>query len=188
MTDDLFGLFAVTAVDKVVENNNNEIKFDNFAVQVVRTKILTLIPNCTNTISGWFGSSSHVVDNTSTKYAYSDLYDYLVKNKIIKKDVGKSSFWTWDSVYTIDTNVIEPQHLTKVLNKDNGDFPSLLKCYNIDSHELSTFLKHYKYNAKDEVDFMTLKGGSKYKNIEKTKYRKNKTKKRKTKRLHKLSK
>jgi hypothetical protein len=168
------GTAADKAVVKAVEKSNNEIHFDNFIPQAKKTTILTLIPNCQLQKPGWFGNSSYTIDDKLLNDAYLDLYDYLVKKGVITKKVAAASIWTWDSVYTIDTNLIESDKLKKIISKDSSEFPDLLKCYTIDYEQLSTLLHNYKYAAIDEVNLITNKGG---------KRKRNKTKKRKTKKI-----
>jgi hypothetical protein len=168
------GLLGLTAVDKGIADSKNEIKFDNFISQAKDKNILTLIPNCKN--DGLFGSS--IVDNKFINDAYFNLYYYLVKKEIIKLTAETSSIFTWDGVYTIDLNKSEIDYLKQSIKKDASDFPSLLKCYEIDYEKLSVFLKNYKYSAIDEVNFVTKGGKNKKSN-------KNRTKKRKTKRSKK---
>jgi hypothetical protein len=83
--DFILEIFGVTAADAVVEKSNNEIKFDNFITQGKNSKILTLIKNCKIEEPGWFSNNSYTIDNKYLFGVYMDLYDYLVKNKIIIK-------------------------------------------------------------------------------------------------------
>lgn len=176
--DELLDIFAITVVSKTVEKSNNEIKFDNFVGQAQSSGILKLKPNCTIKEPGFLYGNKDVKIEDSYIYikpAYLKLYDYLVEKNIITKKLGMSSFFTWDSIYTIDKTLIGEDKLQDLLSiEKNTDFPILLKCYNINYTELSKFLNEYKNSPTDEIRAYT-KGG-KRKNI---KHKKNKTKRNK---------
>uniref|UniRef100_A0A6C0HTR4 Uncharacterized protein n=1 Tax=viral metagenome TaxID=1070528 RepID=A0A6C0HTR4_9ZZZZ len=184
-----------TAARKGAEQSNNEIKFDNFVPKAKDKNILTVIPQCKYEESGWFGNYTVDINevtkgNKNVSYmhldvAYLELYDYLVKKEIIIKKFGAVFVITFDSIYTINEKSIEISTLSKIIKKENPDYPKILKCYTIDYKKLSELLKNYKYDYTDEIrDPIGIitdqknkkspnKGGKK--NI---KHKKNKTKKR----------
>lgn len=182
--DNLLVFIGIVAVDKALEESNNEIKFDNFIAQAKEKKILNLKDNCSIEQSGWFNNSNKNIDKNFDNDAYFDLYNYLIKKEVITKKVGKASIFTWDSIHTINEKLIEEIKLKELIKEGNADLPELLKCYTIDYQELHNLLEKYEYDGLDEVKLMVKKGGNrknrKIKTIQKNrKHKKTKTTKRK---------
>jgi hypothetical protein len=170
---DLVGLGTIVALDKKLENDNNEIKFDNFIQQAKEHNILNLKPNCTIKQPGYFFASYDTITDNYIKPAYLKLYDYLVKNNIITKKLKTVSIITWDDVYEVNKESVGEDNLKKIISSKNSDFPPLLTCYHINYKKLSNLLKNYKNSAFDEFNLHVTKGG-KRKNIKNKTKRKNK--------------
>lgn len=152
--DDLLGMGALTAADKVIENKGNQIRFDNFIPQAMDKKILILINGCKFTEYGYFGKSEYDVDERYINPAYLALYDYLVKKDLITSTIEGSSLFTWDKVYKVNTQFVEENKdkLNTLLSSENTDFPELLKCYIINYGKLYDLLMNYKYSPYDEYN------------------------------------
>jgi len=154
--------------DQTVQVINQEIKFDDFIVKAKtaddnsKTPILTLKKN---------------IENCKEKkgydliQVYSNLYDYLVEKKIIDKKFSLFSFISFDSVDTINKDLVSESKLRGLIKIDEINEKPNLKCYNIDCKALSTLLTDYKYDPSDIADTKVFFVGGK-KNIK----RKNKTK------------
>lgn len=173
----LFSSFAGTndsldTADEVVSQTQqveiNQINEFNFIKQGEKMNILTLIPNCETKKKGWFSNEDYTEGDK--RDAYSALYDHLVEKKYIKTKVGFLSYFSGESVATIDKGKID----TLEINKNESNFPEILKCFNIDSKELKTFFREYKYDITDEPSLST--GGKKRKTVRKKNKRKNKRK------------
>ena len=150
------------------EVENNQINETNFIKQGEEKNILTLIPNCEIKKRGWFSNEDYTEGDK--RVAYSDLYNHLVEKKYIKTEVSGSSFFSGESVATIDKGKIDSLEI----NKGESNFPEILKCFNIDSEKLKTFFREYKYNITDEASLII--GGKKRKTVRKKNKRKNKRK------------
>ena len=153
------------AADKLVEGVGKQIKLENFVPQAIKRNIL-----------------KRANENTfKTHEAYWELYYYLIKKNIIKSRAGVASLLTFDSVETINNELIKESDIKRLLNKDNRDFPKKLEPYTIDHKELSDLLEHYKYNAINEVDFYTgpFKGSATKQNKKNSRRRRTITRRRK---------
>jgi hypothetical protein len=117
----------------------HEIKFEHFILKAVKSKILTLKPKCKNEIF--------------KMHAIIDLFEYLVKKGILKKNNTLVIFKRDSYIINSDKSVLEPQNMKKILS-NNADYPELLKCYHLNYKELSKFLKNYKEDTEK-----VLKGG-----------------------------
>ena len=139
--------------DKAVGVVNQEIKFDDFIVKAKvaddaaktakKTPILTLKKN---------------IENCKEKKGYdlievySNLYDYLVEKKIIDKKFSLFSFITFDSLDTINKDLVSESKLRDLIKIHEINEKPNLKCYNIDCKALSTLLTDYKYDPMDVAD------------------------------------
>lgn len=155
-------------ISQTQQVENNQINESNFIKQGEDKKILTLIPNCETKKKGWISNEDYTEGDK--RDAYSALYDYLVEKQYIKTEVSGSSFFSGESVATIDKGKIDSLEI----NKDESNFPEILKCFNIDNEKLKTFFREYKYNITDEASLFT--GGKKKKTVRKKNKRKNKRK------------
>lgn len=159
--------FLFEAEARGVEYIGNEIKDVNFVQQAKDKNIITFIPNCTIKNFGWLGDITiDPKDTNHLKTVYLNLYDYLVKHNIIIKKFDLTFFFTADFSYKITQNkeLLEIKNLEKILNKQNNDFPKVLKCYTIDYDKLSHLLKNYNNNPTNEVKVLTTGGGKKISN------------------------
>jgi hypothetical protein len=116
--------------DKAVEQKTNQIKFTNFVAQAKSRNILTPISGC-KIKSFNLGISEKFHKHHMNLNAYTELYQYLIKKKIINQKLGKASFWTWDYIQTINPDLIKTDTLHELIKKEDINFPTLLKCYNI---------------------------------------------------------
>lgn len=153
MASFLANMFAIEAVGKGAEKINNEIKFENFIGQGKEVKFLKTRSKCKHKAYGM----SYMVEPNYIESAYLDLYDYLIKKEIIKQKIGYEALITADQVHTVnpDKKVLEPKNIKKLLNPNNSDYPTLLKCYHIDYNKLSNYLINYEHGALN--DFKVLK-------------------------------
>lgn len=150
--------------DKAVEQKTNQIKFTNFVAQAKSRNILTPISGC-KIKSFNLGISEKFHKHHMNLNAYTELYQYLIKKKIINQKLGKASFWTWDYIQTINPDLIKTDTLHELIKKEDINFPTLLKCYNINYNELSDLLKNYKYQMMDDIN--AIRAGTKYKRKQK---------------------
>jgi hypothetical protein len=88
-----------------------------------------------------------------------------------------ASVLLFDTVQTINKDLIKESDLKKLINKDNSDFPKKLDSYTIHHKELSDLLKDYKYSAANEIEFYT--GAFKDSNKKKNSRRRRTTRRRK---------
>jgi len=121
-------MMAWTAVDAVAQNANNEITLLNFVGQALALKkhILTSKP----------GTNPPGTDD------YIKLYDLLVEKKIIECKVSGASAITWTKVCTINQENLK--NLSQITYPE-----AITKSFQVNTVELSSFLKNYKYNALD---------------------------------------
>ena len=121
---------AWTAVDAVAQNANNEITLFNFVGQALALKkhILTSKPG-TNPLEP--GTDDYI-----------KLYDLLVEKKIIECKVSGASAITWTKVCTINQENLK--NLSQITYPE-----AITKSFQVNTVELSSFLKNYKYNALD---------------------------------------
>jgi len=136
---------------KAAEYLQNQIKLENFIINGKKDELIRLKPNCSIEIKGWFSSGTQQIDDKFLNGAYMELYDYLIKKKIINSRLGVATFFTADFIHTINKDLIEKNVLTEKLKDTNQDFPKLLKCYEINCDKLSNFLKKYTYGVADDA-------------------------------------
>ena len=130
------------AVDSRTEGSNNRISLDNFIVQAEKVDILRPKPNCEYNERGFFGNKTFTANEKNISNVYLELYDYLIEKKIIKKKVQLTFYPT----YTINADLIDESNLKRLININNADIPSSVKCYNIHYNKLSQLLKRYDYS------------------------------------------
>jgi hypothetical protein len=179
----LFSFLGIVAGDTVLENNDNQIVFDNFIVQGQKQSILTYKKGC---MKDMLGNPIDNVSNNILSDTYLSLYDSLVDSDIITKKVTSSSLFTWSNTYIISKTIsLDAKNIEEILEKKNNkDYQKVKECFVIDFTKLSTFLKNYKYNPTDQVEVLNPgKTGGKQ-----NKTKKNKTKKKKTNRKNKKEK
>ena len=163
-------------ISQTQQVENNQINETNFIKQGEEKNILTLIPNCGIKKNGLFSNEDYTEGDK--RDAYSTLYDHLVEKEYIKTQVSWSSYFSGESVATIDEEKIDKLEI----NKDDNNFPEILKCFNIDNSQLKTFLINYKYNLIDETSLVlpinqsNQTGGKRKKTVRKKNKRKNKRK------------
>ena len=148
------------AANKAIEKTGNQIKFENFVQQAKDKGVLTKIDGCKPEQNGLFGASFVGIDD-----AYLELYNYLIKKNIIKSTAGAASLVTFDSIDTINKDLIKESDVKRLVDKDNKDFPKSLKCYTIHHTKLSDFLEGYKYSATNELKVIRGLASSKRRNI-----------------------
>ena len=90
-----------------------------------------------------------------------------------------ASVLLFDTVQTINNDLIKESDLKKLINKDNRDFPKKLDSYTIHHKELSDLLKDYKYSAANEIEFYTGAFKDSNKNKKKNSRRRRTTRRRK---------
>ena len=134
------GMVAGTVGNKAIETTGNQIKFDNFVQQAKDKGVLTKTDDCKAEQNGTLGIYN----------AYEELYAYLKYKKIIKSTAEAASIMTFETVDTINKDLIKESDIKRLVNKDNKDFPTSLKCYSIKHDKLSDLLEHYKYSATNE--------------------------------------
>jgi hypothetical protein len=152
------------AEDRAAALANNEMRFDNFVNQAFKKNIVTKkSPECKrekdSSWTDWFNGTSKLETLEENNYlknvVYLNMFDYLVKKRIINQKVGFLSFlFVFDYIYTINKDLIEVGKLQELLNPDAPDFPKSLKCYNINYPLLSNFFKTYKYNPADTFEIV----------------------------------
>ena len=143
MASFLAEMFAIEAVGQGAEKINNEIKFENFIAQGKEVEFLKARSKCKHKAFGM----SYIVDPKYIDSAYLDLYDYLIKKEIIKQKIGFETLITADQVHTVnpDKNVLKPNNIKKLVNRNLEDYPELLECYHIDYNKLSDYLINYEH-------------------------------------------
>ena len=135
-------LLLEMGADRVIESNQNQIKFINFMVQGQRNGILQT------------PTKIKVADSCSKtpgKNDYYLLYYYLVKKDIIKSEYDKTTMFTWDKVDTVNPDTKLLLKLINTLNRKDDDYPNEIKCFVLNKKKLYDFLKTYKYDASDEL-------------------------------------
>ncbi len=157
MSSILGNVFQYEAQENITNKLNNEIKVENFVVQLLdiddkinvsSEKIISeKVGDCKKTW-GWYSDKAYA-ENHKIYYV---LYKRLIDEKIILQKFSLFSFITIDYKHTVDPNLTENQLETAIKNITikNPTF----NCYEINVKKLFIFLKNFKNKIFDNVKML----------------------------------